>query len=45
VRLTDLTCHQARYVWRRQPEWRDEPPGNVARAGGAVRIANPAVVE
>jgi hypothetical protein len=44
VRLTDLTCREARYVWRRQPGWRDELPGNVARAGGAVSIANPAVV-
>jgi hypothetical protein len=44
VRLTDLTCREARYVWRRHPGWRDELPGNVARAGGAVKIANPAVV-
>jgi hypothetical protein len=44
VRLTDLTCREARYVWRHHPGWRDELPGNVVRAGGAVRIANPAVV-
>jgi hypothetical protein len=42
VRLTDLTCHEARDVWRHHPGWRDELPGNVARAGGAVSIANPA---
>jgi hypothetical protein len=45
VRLTDLTCREARDVWRHHPGWRDEMPGNVARAGGAVRIANPALVE
>jgi hypothetical protein len=44
VGLTDLTCREARDVWRHHPGWRDELPGNVARAGGAVRIINPAVV-
>jgi hypothetical protein len=43
-RLTDLTCRQARRVFRRAPSWRDELPTHVRRAAGDRRIPNPAVV-
>ena len=43
-RLTDLTCRQARRVYRRGPSWRDELPTRVRRAAGDRRIPNPAVV-
>jgi hypothetical protein len=45
VRFTDLTCREARYVWRRQPSWRDELPTSVVRSGGAVRRPSPAVAD
>jgi hypothetical protein len=43
-RLTDLTCRQARRVYRRAPSWRDELPTRVRRAAGDRRIPNPAAV-
>jgi hypothetical protein len=43
-RLTDLTCRQARRVFRRAPSWRDELPTRIRRAAGDRRIPNPAAV-
>ena len=43
-RLTDLSCRQARNVFRHQPGWRDELPTSVRRAVGDRRIPNPAVL-
>jgi hypothetical protein len=40
---TNLTCLNARYIYRNHPSWRDEIPGNVINASG-VRVS-PAFAE
>jgi hypothetical protein len=42
--LTDLTCWQARRVFRRAPSWRDELPNRFRHTAGDRRLPNPAVV-
>jgi hypothetical protein len=39
---TDLTCREARYVYRNQASWRDEMPGNIYKAAGATPVPSPA---
>jgi hypothetical protein len=41
-RHTDLTCREARYVYRNQPGWRHEMTGNVYKAAGANPVPSPA---
>jgi hypothetical protein len=41
-RRTDLNCRQARYIYRNEPGWRDEMPGNIYKAAGANPVPNPA---
>ena len=41
--LTDLTCREARWVWRRRPAWRDDLPYRITWSAGAVRVPNPAI--
>jgi hypothetical protein len=42
-RHTDLTCREARYVYRNPPGRRDEMPGNVYKAAGATPVPSPAL--
>ena len=39
------TCWEARYVYRNQPSWRDDLPGNTVKTAGAFRIPSPAIAE
>jgi hypothetical protein len=40
---SNLTCSNARYIYRNQPSWRDEMPGSMVATAGVV--ASPAVAE
>jgi hypothetical protein len=40
---TNLTCLEARHIYRNYPGWRDEIPGNMVSASGVV--ASPALAE
>jgi hypothetical protein len=44
-RRTDLTCREARYIYRNEPGWRDEMPGNIHKAAGANPVPSPAAAQ
>jgi hypothetical protein len=39
---TNLTCAEARFIYRELPGWRDEMPGNVVRTSSAGTLPSPA---